>query len=171
MFKILFNNNNNITLKNKQTILSSIINYKNVMISSFIIFSIFINFINYEMIKLLNNPLYLIILILILTLIILYSIPHKLKNIIRFISLTSTSFIYLISLTLWIFFDRTTPKFQYMFNLGKLYFLNTDIIFAIDGISLFFVLLTNIFIYLCILSLNKNTLKIKEVLLHLLFLQ
>ena len=143
MFKFLFNNNI-ITLKNKQTILSSIINYKNIIISSFIMFSIFMNFINYEMIKLLSNPLYLIILILILTLIVICSIPHELKNIIRFIGLTSTSFIYLISLTLWIFFDRTTPKFQYMFNLGKLYFLNTDIIFAIDGISLFFIILTTL---------------------------
>jgi NADH:ubiquinone oxidoreductase subunit 4 (subunit M) len=49
--------------------------------------------------------------------------------------------------------------------------MTTALKFGVDGISLFFVLLTNIFIYLCILSLNKNTLKIKEVLLHLLFLQ
>jgi NADH:ubiquinone oxidoreductase subunit 4 (subunit M) len=49
--------------------------------------------------------------------------------------------------------------------------MTTAIKFGVDGISLFFVVLTNIFIYLCILTLNKDTLRLKEVLLHLLFLQ
>jgi NADH:ubiquinone oxidoreductase subunit 4 (subunit M) len=42
---------------------------------------------------------------------------------------------------------------------------------GIDGISIFFLLLTYLFIYLCILSLNAETPRIKEGLFHLFFLQ
>jgi NADH:ubiquinone oxidoreductase subunit 4 (subunit M) len=51
------------------------------------------------------------------------------------------------------------PSFSFSLRLG------------VDGISIFFVLLTNLFIYLCILSLNTTTLKLSEALIHLFFLQ
>jgi NADH:ubiquinone oxidoreductase subunit 4 (subunit M) len=51
------------------------------------------------------------------------------------------------------------PSFSFALRLG------------VDGISIFFVLLTNLFIYLCILSLNPSTLKLSEALIHLFFLQ
>jgi NADH:ubiquinone oxidoreductase subunit 4 (subunit M) len=43
--------------------------------------------------------------------------------------------------------------------------------FGVDGISIFFIILTNIFIYFCILSLTTATPKLSEALIHLFFLQ
>ena len=42
---------------------------------------------------------------------------------------------------------------------------------GIDGLSIFFVVLTNLFIFLCILSLSPATYKLNEALLYLFFLQ
>ena len=42
---------------------------------------------------------------------------------------------------------------------------------GVDGISLFFIVLTNLFIYLCILSLNLQTVKLVEMLIYLFFIQ
>jgi NADH:ubiquinone oxidoreductase subunit 4 (subunit M) len=46
-----------------------------------------------------------------------------------------------------------------------------QVCFGIDSISIFFVILTNLFIYLCILSLNKQTDRLAEALFYLFFLQ
>ena len=51
------------------------------------------------------------------------------------------------------------PSFAFALRLG------------IDGISIFFIVLTNLFIFLCILSLTPNTIRLQEVLLYLFFLQ
>ena len=42
---------------------------------------------------------------------------------------------------------------------------------GVDGISIFFVVLTNLFIYFCIFSLDTNTPKLAEALFHLFLLQ
>jgi len=42
---------------------------------------------------------------------------------------------------------------------------------GVDGISIFFIILTNLFIFLCILSLSPTTFKLNEALLYLFFLQ
>ena len=119
-------------------------NYKYSIFNSFVIFCLIINFINIEIIKLLTNPLFLIIFLTIINFILILLIPKELKNLLRSITIFFSTLTYSISLFLWILFDRSTPKFQFIFNLGKLNFLNTDIIFAIDGISLFFILLTTL---------------------------
>ena len=46
-----------------------------------------------------------------------------------------------------------------------------QVCFGVDAISIFFVILTNLFIFLCILSLNKNTDRLGEALFYLFFLQ
>lgn len=51
------------------------------------------------------------------------------------------------------------PSFSFALRLG------------VDGISLFFILLTNLFIFLCILSLSPQTPRLHEALLYLFFLQ
>jgi NADH:ubiquinone oxidoreductase subunit 4 (subunit M) len=51
------------------------------------------------------------------------------------------------------------PSFHFPLHLGA------------DSISIFFVLLTNFFIYLCILSLKVTTPKLSEALIYLFFLQ
>jgi len=51
------------------------------------------------------------------------------------------------------------PSFNFSLRLG------------VDGISLFFILLTNFFIFLCILSLAPQRARLMEALLYLFFLQ
>jgi len=86
-------------------------------------------------------------------------------------SLYSTLFSFLVSLFLWYKFDSTSGGFQFTHVFQLIPSLPGALRFGVDGISLFFILLTNIFMYFSILSLNAKTLRLKEVLLHLLFLQ
>lgn len=86
-------------------------------------------------------------------------------------ALFSTVISFLLSLILWFSFEEVKGGFQYTYSFFLIPSVPFSIRLGVDGISLFFVLLTNIFIYLCILNLNSNTFKLQEILLHLLFLQ
>lgn len=86
-------------------------------------------------------------------------------------ALGSTVFSFLLSLFLWFSFEEVKGGFQFSYILFIVPSLPIGLKLGVDGISIFFVLLTNLFIYLCILSLNTNTFKLQEVLLHLFFLQ
>lgn len=57
------------------------------------------------------------------------------------------------------FYFTLIPSFSFSLRLG------------IDGISIFFILLTNLFIFLCVFSLSPNTARLQEALLYLFFLQ
>jgi len=58
---------------------------------------------------------------------------------------------FLVSILCWIQFDNSTPKFQFLESFDWLSSLNISISLGIDGISLFFVLLTTFLIPACIL--------------------
>ena len=79
-------------------------------------------------------------------------------------SLYSTVLSFLTSLYLWYMFNSTVGGFQFIYSFQVIPSLPFALRFGVDGISIFFILLTNLFIYLCILSLNTSTYKIKEVL-------
>jgi proton-translocating NADH-quinone oxidoreductase chain M len=121
----------------------------------------------------LTNPLFMIIGINIITIIFVLLTPIEFKIFIRSISFFTMSLNYFISLILWFCFDRNTSKFQFFLNLGKFYFLNTDMLFGIDGISLFFVLLTTIISPILILIswyINNNVkILLLSILLSILF--
>ena len=72
------------------------------------------------------------------------------------IALFSSFVTFYLSLFLWIFFDKSSLFFQYIFYSGWFTFLNIDIILGIDGISLFFIILTTFLTPICILSTWKN---------------
>jgi len=57
------------------------------------------------------------------------------------------------------FYFNIVPSFSIALRIG------------VDGISIFFIILTNLFIFLCILSLTPTTFKLNEALLYLFFLQ
>ena len=57
------------------------------------------------------------------------------------------------------FYFNIVPSFSIALRIG------------VDGISIFFIILTNLFIFLCILSLTPTTFKLSEALLYLFFLQ
>ena len=77
-----------------------------------------------------------------------------------------------ISLFLWIFFEKSSFFFQWLVYKNWLSFLGINFILGLDGISLFFILLTTFLIPICILAGWKNiTFNIKGFLLLFLFLE
>ena len=90
----------------------------------------------------------------------------------RLIALYTSCLTFIFSLTLWIYFDQSSPFFQFykIFNWSN--HLNFYYIIGIDGISLFFILLTTFLIMLCILvsweSVNNY---LKEYLISFLLLE
>jgi len=87
------------------------------------------------------------------------------------ITLILSSIIFLLSMALWANYDSTTSLFSYTVSIFLIPSLNFNILLGIDGISIYFILLTNLFIYICILSLSSYQMRLRENLIHLLFLQ
>jgi proton-translocating NADH-quinone oxidoreductase chain M len=111
------------------------------------------------------------------------------QDLVRRISLISSICCFFISLFFWITFDRSTSQYQFALNdfqssllsiklthlLPFDFFLSINqfvISFAIDGISLFFVLLTTFITPLCLLtSYKKGLIRVKDYCLSLLLLE
>jgi len=110
---------------------------------------------------------------------ILINIPTILKkknfNILQMqqkISLWITAITFISSLILLLLLNKNEPYFQAMMSISLW---NTKILFGVDFISMSLIILTNIFIYLCILSLRNSDIYGKytfnEILLLLYFIQ
>jgi len=89
--------------------------------------------------------------ILIVSIIILFFIPNYKTNFIKYFTFFSSVTIFVYSLLLLINFNQCCIKFQFSNYLLLLPKINFNISFGIDGISLFFVILTVIIFPLCIL--------------------
>jgi len=89
-------------------------------------------------------------------------------NYIRFIAVTISMEVFFLSTFIWFLFDKSVSSFQFceilMWNFH-------EILLGIDGISLFFILLTTFLIPLCILFFWDNLLFIKEYLIIFLILE
>lgn len=83
--------------------------------------------------------------------IILLFIPNSRIRLIRFIGLCASLLTFLYSLVLWIQFDSSTAEFQFVGTIRWLPYENINLYMGIDGISLFFVVLTTFLIPICIL--------------------
>lgn len=118
-----------------------------------------------------DNMLLIILLVPLLSIFILFFTSVSGNNFMYKFALGSTAISFLISLFLWYSFEEVKGGFQFTYTLFLVPSLPFGLRLGVDGISIFFILLTNLFIYLCILSLNVNTHRLHEVLLHLLFLQ
>lgn len=91
---------------------------------------------------------------------------------IQSVSLTASIFVFFLSIILWIFFDNSHGNYQYTFditfgdfhnilnefNILNSYVNNFILSFGIDGISLFFVILSTFIIPLCLLTSYKYNL-------------
>lgn len=78
---------------------------------------------------------------------------------------------FLTSLLLWGFFQKSSGSFQFVVKFFWFSNLNLNFTLGVDGISLFFVLLTTLLIPLCLLtSWNSVSSNLKEFLLAFLFL-
>jgi len=79
---------------------------------------------------------------------------------------------FLLSLSLWIFFDNATSNFQFVQQIEWLSFFNMNFYIGIDGISLFFILLTTFLVPVCLLiSWHSVNNFVKEFLVAFLFLE
>lgn len=87
------------------------------------------------------------------------------KNIglIRSFGLFTSFLVFFLSLFLWLFFDRNYTRFQFVYDFVWISSSNLNFSLGIDGISIFFVLLTTLLIPLCLLaSWNSITKSYKE---------
>jgi len=93
--------------------------------------------------------------------------PSTNKNLLRLIALNISCLTFLLSLVLWVFFDKSVSTFQFVnkFSWMPLLF-NINFTMGVDGISLFFILLTTLLIPLCLLvSWDSIKFNLKEYLL------
>ena len=109
--------------------------------------------------------------ILIFIIFVLFFIPGHNRNLLRFLGLSSSGSILLLSVLLFIRFENNSCYFQdiVLYNLGSL-FLNFDFIFGFDGISIYFFLLTALLFFLCVLFI-WNEFYFKEYLICLLLIE
>ena len=109
--------------------------------------------------------------ILIFTILLLIFIPGNNLFFLRAVGLSSSGFVFFISILLFLGFDPKCCYFQSIthYNLGYS-FLNFSFSFGLDGISIFFFLLTTFLFFLCVLFLWNETF-LKEYLICILMIE
>lgn len=83
---------------------------------------------------------------------VIFLVPARRTTEIKQVALFASLLTFALSLLLWIEFDNSSAKFQFVKTLPWIYASNIDITLGVDGISLFFILLTTFLIPLCILT-------------------
>ena len=108
---------------------------------------------------------------LVFTIFVLFFIPGHNKKFLQFLGLSSSGFILILSVLLFMQFENNSCFFQnvVLYNLGSL-FLNFDFIFGFDGISIYFFLLTVLLFFLSVLFI-WNEFYFKEYLICLLLIE
>ena len=129
----------------------------------FFLSNIFLNF--YE------NLFFIILFLPLLNIFLIFLFSSKGNIFTHKLALWLSSILFVISILLWLLLDKTNPDFQRIFVLELIPSFKFSLVFGVDGISIFFILLTNLFIYLCILSLPTTQPKLYEILMYLFFLQ
>lgn len=113
------------------------------------------------MINFLNNNLLLILLILpFISIIIIFFIKNN--KIIKIFSIFISFIIFIFSLNLWLFFNKSISNFQFLLKINYINDYNIHFYLGVDGISLFFLILTTFLISICLLisyEIIKNNIK------------
>jgi NADH:ubiquinone oxidoreductase subunit 4 (subunit M) len=110
--------------------------------------------------------------LLVFFILIILLLPSYKIRLIKILSLYFSLFIFLFSLLLWIFFNNEVNTFIYVIHLPWLQSWNIYYTIGLDGISIFFILLTTILIPICILiSWNIIIYRIKEFMIMLLLIE
>ena len=100
----------------------------------------------------------------------LFLIPSSNQNLCFHTAFFFSCATFLVSLLLWVFFDNGSSHFQYLFQLN--WFFNIYYAIGIDGISLFFIILSTLLIPICLLVSVGSVHKLnKEYLICFLFLE
>jgi proton-translocating NADH-quinone oxidoreductase chain M len=103
---------------------------------------------------------------------VLFFIPDNKPDLQKNIGLCFSLLTFLLSLLLWIKFDMSTPKYQFVEKFFSVPYSNMHIYLGVDGISVFFVLLTTFLIPICLLaSWDAIKIHIREYSIAFLFLE
>jgi NADH-ubiquinone oxidoreductase chain 4 len=78
-------------------------------------------------------------------------VPDSSIRTIRSLGLCTSLITFIYSLFFWLQFDNSTPKFQFLETIQWLPYSNINFVLGLDGISLFFVILTTFLVPICIL--------------------
>jgi len=104
--------------------------------------------------------------------IVLLFIPNKQQDLQKTIGLVTSLLTFIYSLFFFIYFDISTPKFQFVVPFFSVPYSNIHTYVGLDGISLFFILLTTFLIPVCLLaSWDSIKIYIKEYSIAFLFLE
>src|SRR6478672_11663931 len=118
-----------------------------------------------------QNLLLYILLFPIFGILLLILIPAREEKLLKLIALQTTCLSFTGSLILWFFFNKSSGAFQFVVKFFWVPVLNLNFTLGIDGISIFFLLLTTLLIPLCILtSWNSVSIRLKEFLIAFLAL-
>ena len=119
-----------------------------------------------------SSILLLLIALPLLGILILFFIPDNNPDLQKTIGLSTSLLTFVLSMLLWIKFDMSTPKYQFVEKFFSVPYSNMHIYLGVDGISLFFVLLTTFLIPICLLaSWDSIKIHIREYSIAFLFLE
>jgi|TARA_B110001452_G_scaffold254927_1_gene246902 proton-translocating NADH-quinone oxidoreductase chain M len=119
-----------------------------------------------------SSILLLLIALPLLGILILFFIPDTQPELQKNVGLSTSLLTFVLSILLWIRFDMSTPKYQFVEKFFSVPYSNMHIYLGIDGISLFFVLLTTFLIPICLLaSWDSIKIHIREYSIAFLFLE
>ena len=99
-----------------------------------------------------SNILLILILLPLLGAITILFIKDTNTKLIRNVALSFSMTAFVFSTFLWVLFDRSTAKFQFVEEFLWIPSSNINFFIGVDGISLFFIILTTLLIPLCILA-------------------
>lgn len=118
-----------------------------------------------------QNLLVYILMFPIIGILLLLLIPSRETRFLKFVALNSACFSFIGSLILWGSFSKSIGSFQFLVKLTWFPLLTLNFTLGVDGISLFFILLTTLLIPLCLLaSWNSVGHSLKEFFIAFLFL-
>jgi proton-translocating NADH-quinone oxidoreductase chain M len=80
------------------------------------------------------------------------AIPEYKTNLIKQVALLTSTLTFILSLFLWIFFDNSSSKFQYIEHYDWMSLFNIHFFLGVDGVSLFFIILSTFLVSICILN-------------------
>lgn len=118
-----------------------------------------------------KNLLIYILLFPIFGILMLLVIPAREERLLKFIALNAAGFSWIGSLLVWGFFQKSMGSFQFVTKLSWLPVFNLNFTLGVDGISIFFLILNTLLIFLCIIiSWNSVGVYLKEFLIAFLAL-
>lgn len=83
-------------------------------------------------------------------------VPSENKTLLKTVGLVTSGVVFVFSLALWVNFNKSISKFQYVESIDYWFPWDsssfTPLLLGVDGISLFFIILTTLLIFLCLLS-------------------